>query len=186
MANLPFVVAPRFSEIIELIGSDESGKIEVPRKGYLTAGEKAFCEASMGEPEAAAIMFSLVRQAVSTFKVAQQEAHEIVSRLIQEEGKNKKEQDFKQSVSKDIDSMFMAYGEHEKRKRLVYALTILRYRVDPHIPVEEAFDLHPDLVNGLAELYEDEEKKSVARLQEAISKDTPEETEAIAKAAEKK
>jgi hypothetical protein len=34
MAKLPFVVEPRLKPIIEEIGSEESGKIQIERRGY--------------------------------------------------------------------------------------------------------------------------------------------------------
>lgn len=44
MVSLPFVVQPKRKPITERIGSEDSGVIEVIRKGYLTSGEKAFVQ----------------------------------------------------------------------------------------------------------------------------------------------
>jgi hypothetical protein len=45
--RLPFVVAPRLEPIVETVGTDESGKIEIIRRGHLTVAEKAFISAAL-------------------------------------------------------------------------------------------------------------------------------------------
>ena len=45
--GLPFIVQPRLKPIIEIVGTEESGQIEIERKGYLTVSEKAIVQASM-------------------------------------------------------------------------------------------------------------------------------------------
>ena len=44
MAPLPFVVEPRRKPIVERVGNEESGVIEIERRGYLTTGEKTFVQ----------------------------------------------------------------------------------------------------------------------------------------------
>ena len=43
-AKLPFLVEPKRQPIMERLGNEESGVIELPRRGYLTVAEKSFVQ----------------------------------------------------------------------------------------------------------------------------------------------
>ena len=60
MANLPFVVQPRLKPVMEQVGSDLSGKIEIERRGYVTVSEKAFVQAATQGNDTQARLFSIV------------------------------------------------------------------------------------------------------------------------------
>ena len=62
MAKLPFVVEPRRKPEIVTIGTEDSGTIEIVRKGYLTAGEKAFMQSQSSNDTVLRSLLSLARE----------------------------------------------------------------------------------------------------------------------------
>ena len=53
-SKLPFVVQPRLKPVVELIGNDITGQIEILRKGYLTVAEKAIVQGAVTNEDAMA------------------------------------------------------------------------------------------------------------------------------------
>lgn len=186
MTKLPFVVQPRFPHVVEVLGNEESGRIEIVRKGYLSTGERALSEGADNNAQIGQLVYGLSRRAATKFNVSLDEGQEIVTRLMTADVKNKKEEAFLEEVGSELSSLLDLMTEGSKKKRIIYAYVLLRYRVNDQIEIEDVMELHPDLTDALADLFEDEEKKSVARLQEAFENDSSDTAEKLSKAAEKK
>ena len=69
MAKLPFVVEPRLKPVTELVGTEDSGKIEIERRGFLSAGEKAFFSNGSQDSNVSELMIGLVRKVSSKYKL---------------------------------------------------------------------------------------------------------------------
>ena len=57
--GLPFVVQPKYEPILERVGTDESGIIEIERRKYLTVQEKAIVQGAMEGDTTMTDMFML-------------------------------------------------------------------------------------------------------------------------------
>jgi hypothetical protein len=176
MAKLPFVVEPRLKPIVEILGSDESGKIEVERRGYLSAGERAFVGASMTNDDTTSVILGIVRKIAKEYKMDMQECYTLVTSILTQGASEGVEQEVSEKYRDELNDIIRMMLSQEQRKGFVQAYCMLLYRVNSSLTVEDAMELHPDLLRDLAGLYVDEERKSVERLIEDTGADGTEET----------
>mgnify|MGYP001387621917 CR=1 FL=1 len=157
--GLPFVVQPRLEPIIERVGTETSGIIEIQRKGYLTVSEKALV------------------QGASTGDTSVRQMFALAGRIGREEGRQQTEvaqdilkspmPDYLSKYEEEIGECVMNMLEFQERTTLIQATALLICRVDNGWTVEQSMELHPDLLDGLARLYMDEESKSIDLLEKA-------------------
>jgi hypothetical protein len=166
MAKLPFIVEPRLKPRKEIIGTEESGQIEIERKGFLTAAEKAFVQAQASEDTTTQEMIHLTRQVGKDLRMDMQSAYELLSRVMQGDTTGKNEAKIYDDYQKEISELLGRMAAMGERKLLVQALCMLVYRVDAEIDADTAMETHPDLLLALSELYAEEENRSTRRLQE--------------------
>ncbi len=151
--KLPFVVQPRLKPIIETVGTEESGKIEIERRGYLTVGEKAFAQAVSSSDGSISELFTLVQS------IAKESGNpsEVVFKDIQ----SNEGADYLDPYRERLTEKMLSLSAYEERHKLVGATALLVSRINSSWTAEDTMELHPDLIQGLYELYEDEEKKSL-------------------------
>ena len=171
MAKLPFLVEPRLKPRKEIVGTDISGKIEIERKGFLTAAERAFIQSQVNEDDTTQGMVRLTRLIGHEHKIDMQTAYEALTRAMQGETEGALESAIYDKHSKEIEEMISKISSMNERKILVQALCMLLYRVDSEIEAEDVMNMHPDLLEALSDLYMDEETKSTHRLQELTEED---------------
>lgn len=159
--GLPFVVQPRLQPIVDKIGSDASGVIEIERKGYLSVAEKA------------------IVQGVSTGDTSVRQMFALAGRIGKETGKQQAEvaKDLMEQpmpayllpYQEEINDCIMMMLEFQERTSVIQATSLLICRIDDSWTIEQTMDLHPDLIEALARLYIDEENKSVDLLEQAVA-----------------
>lgn len=175
MAKLPFVVQPRLKPIIEYIGNEDIGIIEIERRGYLSAGEKAFLQQGTATDDVSVTLIGLVRRAAKELKVSVEEAHKAIIGIMTDGQDTDLQTKVSKKYSKEIEELTLKAMNTDSRRIISQASCMILYRVDPDIEIEEIMKLHPDILSGLASLCQDEEIKSTERLvekQEAESLDT--------------
>lgn len=161
MAKLPFVVEPRRQPIVERIGSEESGQIEVERRGYLTTGEKAFFQQVQQFDGGASEIIALSRKVSRKYGLGLDKAYDaVVGVLSNSEAANvelaaKIEDDF----AEELASVMRGLTAGQVKEELVMAACMLKYRVDPDFDISSISDIHPDIISGLAKLYRDEDSR---------------------------
>lgn len=185
MAKLPFVVQPRLKPRIEVVGSEESGQIEIERRGYLTAAEKAFIQTQVGSDTATQLLVNLCRSIASAEKLDMNKAYDTVVDILSGKMPTQRHRNVHEAHQEAIDDLMTQMGTIETTKRLMQAHCMLLYRVSDEIAVEETLELHPDLIDALADLYYDEEMRSLSRLEDAIQQ-TAEGTASMVESLEKK
>ena len=171
MAKLPFIVEPRLAPIKEVIGTEDSGKIEIERRGFLTAAEKAFSQAQVSGDDSTTKLVGLVRRIGGELKIDMQKAYEAVTECMTGEGTTKLHTKINQDYSEEIAEIMGQMAQQASRAVLMNALCMLLYRVNPEFEVEDLSEVHPDLIEALAALYDDEERRSTSRLQAAVESD---------------
>jgi hypothetical protein len=164
MATLPFVVQPRRQPILERIGSEESGQIEIERRGYLTAGEKAFTQQVQQFDNGTTEIITVSRRVAREFGLGMDKAYNLVLAII---SNSKTEDDeltskVEEQFAEDLTGVVKGLAAGQVREELVMAACLLRYRVDPDFEISDIASVHPDIITGLAGLYRDEDARSVA------------------------
>lgn len=159
--SLPFVVAPRLKPILEDIGTEESGIIQVERKGYLTVAEKSLVQGAMADETAMSEVFLVARSIAAEEGIT---AQEVFADLGSEEPKEY----YSRHAGRLAEAMNKLQRYDEKVK-LVAATALLMTRVDASWDPSDTSSLHPDMLAALYELYQDEDRKSTAALEAAAA-----------------
>lgn len=151
--QLPFVVAPRREPITEVLGSDESGKIEIIRRGYLTVAEKSFMQQATAGDETVSNLHRLAGK-VSREKGIQ--AQEVVQILSSGDLANEALVGF----DEDVDNLIQSMSVFEERRKAVAASCMIYFRISQDWTVDQTMGLHPDLIDALYLLFLQEDAKS--------------------------
>lgn len=162
--KLPFVVQPKREAIEELIGTEESGIISIKRMGYLTTGEKSFVQQAISGDDGTLRIIGLARKVSIDEGVSLDEGYSKVVSIIS--GISNDDDNSKRIESKylsDFTELLNALSVLQSKEKLIYALCLLRYRVNSEISVDDVMGLHSDIIDGLAELYREEESNSITK-----------------------
>jgi hypothetical protein len=184
MVKLPFVVQPKRKPIIEKVGSEESGYIQIERRGYLTSGEKSFVQQAISSDDGTVRIINLARKInSSSLDEGYQDVLSILSGTHKEDPRLKGiEMEYFTEFTELLNSLSLMQSKEE----LITALCLLMYRVNPETDVNDVLTLHPDIIKGLAKLYKDEEMKSLEAFESKESQDEESQEEASAESIEKK
>ena len=159
--SLPFVVQPRLEPIIERVGSEDSGIIEIQRKGYLTVAEKSIVEQATSDVSESGELIAAVK-AIS--KAEGIPVAEVFEKLQSEQG-----QDLLVKYSEEVAVAASAGQSQQTKMRIIAATALLLCRIDPEWTVEQSMELHPDLLDGLYNLYLDEDTRSLQAFNQETS-----------------
>ena len=175
MANinrLPFVVQPRRQPITVRIGTEESGIMEVMRKGYLTTGEKAFMQSAIGSDETTVKIVSISRKIANDLNVPLDTAYaDVVAILGGKSAVDDRLKDIEVRYMDDFSDLLTLLTGMQTKEKLIAALCMLKYRVNSDLDINDVLTLHPDLIVGLSDLYDMEERKSIEGLEVEESSD---------------
>lgn len=164
MAKLPFVVQPRLKPILERIGTEESGIIEVERRGYLTGAEKTFVQQIQQQDGGTLQLVAISRRVSKDKKISLEKSYGIIVSILTGEATGKLAAEIESDYAEDIQRAVNNIAASRTKEDLIQAACLLIHRVDGDIEMSEVVALHPDLITALAELYKEEEAKSIARL----------------------
>jgi hypothetical protein len=180
MAKLPFVVEPRLKPILEQIGSEESGKIQIERRGYLTSGEKAFFQQAKQSDQGTSGLINLSRKISRATGLDMTKSYEAVVRVISGAQGEEIDKVIENDFADELSGVLRDLTNGQTHDEILMSICLIKYRIDPSFDIEGIMEVHPDIVSGLAELYRQEEAKSTDRLVDAI-KDESEGVEKVAK-----
>ena len=152
--GLPFVVQPRLQPIMERIGTEESGIIEIKRQGYLSVAEKTMVERATADMSDSADLFETVR----TIAVAEGRS---VSEVFDELQQAQSDSPLLEKYAMQIATASSTAQNQQRKIQIVAATALLLCRIDSEWTVEQSMDLHPDLLEGLHQLYLEEDARSL-------------------------
>jgi hypothetical protein len=167
MGKLPFVVEPRLKPIIERIGTEESGIIEIERRGYLTSGEKNFVQQILQQDKGTLRLIDLARKVSREKGYELQQAYELIVSTFTSTDRSNEAIEIEVEYSDAIQDAIKEITLSKSREDLVMAACLITHRIDDTFEIQDIMDIHPDIVSGIAQLYRDEEAKSIERLQAA-------------------
>lgn len=169
MTKFPFVVGPKNRVVVERIGSEEAGYIEIERLGYLTVGEQATVQQAVASDSSSQRLLSLVRRCASSYKLDMEEAYKSVMGAMGAGQTTKTAERILKDHGDEIEEITTALTAAQGHQQMVKAFVMLSFRVSDKLEFNELVHLHPDLLAALVELYEAEEKKSLERLSFSLS-----------------
>jgi hypothetical protein len=164
MSKLPFIVEPRLKPIIEKIGSEDAGYIEIERRGYLTTGEKNFVQQVQQQDTGTLKLISLSRQIAAKKNISLEKAYEGLIEAMGGSNKTKLVQEIQVEYADEVQIVLSSLANVRLREGLLHAACLVMHRIDSSLTMEDVIELHPDIIEGLALLYADEEAKSTERL----------------------
>lgn len=156
MATLPFVVQPKKNIEKIQIGDDESGVLEIVKKGYLTVAEKSFVDNVMQGSDTVSSIVLLANKISRDKKVSSEKAYLAISRIISSQGSGGLDEIISEEYSTDISSLTGRMAEAMARRNIAAATILIQTRVNHEWSVEDTLGLHPKLVEELVALYEEE------------------------------
>lgn len=151
--TLPFVVAPRREPITETIGTEDSGQIEIQRKGYLTVAEKSFIQQASASDETVGRLNRLAGRIARERGVQQKE-------VIDELSVGNFSSELLAGYETEIDDIVTVMATFEHRRKIVAASCLLYFRISQDWSIEDTLELHPDIVEALYLLFAEEDAKS--------------------------
>lgn len=167
MSKLPFVVQPRRQPIIERIGSEESGYIEIERRGYLTSGEKAFVQQAISSDDGTLKIINLARKIGNKTGASIESGYnDVMSILGGNPTKDPRLASLEVEYFTEFTELLNGLTILQSKEELITSLCLMMYRINADIKLEDAMELHPDIIKGLAVLYKEEEAKSTKRFDE--------------------
>lgn len=155
--GLPFVVKPRLKPIIERVGTEESGILEIERRGFLNVAEKAMVQQTSQTDSSITDMYALGSRIASKLRMQHME---VMKDLLRDD-----RPDYLLPWEEEVLENIIAMVAAQDRLQIVKATTLIICRIDSSWTIERSMDLHPDLVLDLNNFYNDEEAKSVDALE---------------------
>jgi hypothetical protein len=155
--GLPFVVQPRLEPIIERVGTEDSGIIEIRRQGYLSVAEKTMVDQATQDLSDQGELISAVKEIA---RAENRSISDIFDALQDPEGNAL----LLEKYAVEIATASGAARSQEDKIRIIAATALIICRIDPSWTVEQSMELHPDMLQGLHRLYVDEDARSIEAL----------------------
>jgi hypothetical protein len=170
MGSLPFIVEPRLSPVIDKIGTEESGIIEIRRQGYLSVSERNFVQQIQRSDSSTQLIIKLSRSISGKYQIGLDKAYQVAMAALGGDAVSDDlakyvpliESEFDEEISATINGLTQLQAQAE----LVEALCMIINRVDANFTPSEIAKVHPDLITALSSLYRDELNKSTERIKE--------------------
>lgn len=170
VVKLPFVVRPRLEPIVDVIGNENCGQIEIIRRGYLTVAEKTFVTASLSGDDS---IFRLRHLALEISRETGNSQSKVLDDIARESNYDGYLEPYSDKILERLTEMQI----FQDKRNIITATCLLIHRIDDEWTVERTMDeLHPDLMQALANLFEEEEKGNLEALERKYAEKTGDET----------
>jgi hypothetical protein len=175
--KLPFIVQPRRESRKIQIGSAESGVIEIEQRGYLTVSEKFYVNQITSDDKTLGLMVALANKISKETKRTNQESYDVIAKYLQGTADKKDAMLIDEKFSGDLQAITAEITRVAATRELAQVTVLMRSRVDDDWSTEDTFELHPDLLSGIAELYQKEEAREYPEVDDSTPEEGPAESE---------
>ena len=165
--TLPFVVQPRLKPVMELLGTENSGQIQIERRGYLSVAEKAWVQALEAEDDTQGRLHRLAIKIAAELDMDPAEALDLV---VKSEMRDPRLDPYHDELMESMQAM----QQFSERRKIAGCTCLLINRVDHSWELEDTLTLHTDIIEDLYVLYLEEEARSVEALEAALVLETGE------------
>lgn len=170
MARLPFIVEPRLKSVIDRLGNEEIGIIEIERKGYLTVQERNFVQQIQRSDQGAGHVIKLSRSIASKYGISLERSYNVAMGCLGASMDEDQDQEYKEKAevefADEINITIQNLGAMQSQSEMVEALCMIINRINSDFNPNDLKEIHPDLVAELSNLYKDELNKSTDRIKE--------------------
>lgn len=155
-----------------LVGSEDSGQFELERRGYLTAGEKAFVQQVRQSDDSSVKLIALARRIAVKCGIDPQTAYEAVLASAGGEVRDAKlVKRIETEFGDEIADVFNSLALNQSRDDMVIATCMMMYRHDPEWSAKDTVELHPDIITDIVKLYKLEEERSTEGISDELSEE---------------
>ena len=153
-AKLPFLVEPKRQPIMEKLGNEETGVIELPRRGYLTVAEKAFVQQGVTGDTS---VLQVQRLASKVARKSGCQVQEVMDAMSQGDFSNPGFD----GLEDELDAALSGLSSMDARQKMIAVTGLILFRASDEWTVDDTVALHPDLVDEVYLLYLEEDKRSL-------------------------
>ena len=159
MAKLPFVVAPKVKTSKVRLGTEETGIIEIEKRGYLSVAEKSFVDSVLQQSDGVTQIVKLASQIARNRKISVESAYTQVVAAISAEKKTKAQEEIAAEYAGEISEIQAGMIESMGRKSIACTTILIQSRIDSDWTIEDTMTLQPELLEEFARFYDSEESK---------------------------
>ena len=152
--KLPFVVQPRNEPIVETFGTEESGQLQIARKGYLSVAEKSFMQQATNGDQTVVGLHRLAGKVARQHDLTPQE---VVDMLTKADISNPA----LEGHEEEVDQLLGGLQTYEQRRQVLGAACLVMFRISQDFSIDDIMNLHPDLISDLYGLYLDEDSRTL-------------------------
>lgn len=163
MAKLPFIVAPKAKSKIVKIGNEDTGIIEIEKRGYLTVAEKSFVDSVMQSSDAVGNIVKLANTVARKKKIQVEKAYNIIISIVGGGDISGVAANVSEEFSEEISQIQSEMVESMQRKAIAAATVLIKSRVNEEWQLEDTMELQPEMISLFSEFYDSEEQKIEAK-----------------------
>jgi hypothetical protein len=155
-----FLLAPKLKPVPCVVGDPNIQSLTIERKGYLTVAEKSFVTMALSGEEAVG---GVRRLAVKIARDTGKSQSEVLEAL----AGDLSDLDYIEPYLDEINECYAQMGIYQQKMTIVVATALIVNRLDAEWSITDTMNkLHPEVMKGLQDLYNDEEAKNVKALEE--------------------
>jgi len=157
MKTLPFVVQPKkkFSKV--KIGTEQTGVLEIERRGYLTVSEKAFVDGVTQGTDGITAIVNLATRIGSKTKHTTEEAFNAVMKAVQGDMTDPFAVKIREDYPDELSAILSQMTDAVQKRGIAAATILIRSRIDSEWTLDDTLEQDPALIQAFADFYTEEE-----------------------------
>ena len=159
MAKFPFVIAPKIKTCKVRLGNEETGVIEIEKRGYLSVAEKSFVDSVLQQSDGVTQIVKLASTIARNRKISVETAYTQVVAAISAEKKTKAQEEIAAEYAREISDIQSGMMESMSRKSIACTTILIQTRINPDWTIEDTMTLQPELLAEFNRFYDSEEAK---------------------------
>jgi|TARA_R100000084_G_scaffold84260_1_gene39599 dihydropteroate synthase len=159
MAKLPFVVAPKIKTCKVRLGTEETGVVEIEKRGYLSVAEKSFVDSVLQQSDGVTQIVKLASTIARHRKISVETAYTQVVAAVSAEKKTKAQEEIAAEYADEINEIQSGMMESMSRKSIACTTILIQCRLNPDWTIEDTMTLQPELLAEFNRFYDSEEAK---------------------------
>jgi hypothetical protein len=157
MKTLPFVVQPKKKFTKVKIGTENTGKLEIERRGYLTVSEKSFVDAVTQGSDGITAIVNLATRIGTKTKHTTEEAFSAVMKAVQGDLEDPFALKIREEYPDELSNILSQMTDSIQKRNIAATTILIRSRIDSEWTVDDTLEQDPELILAFADFYALEE-----------------------------